>query len=94
MVWRLRVTGARLMAGGASVLCSMARWSSDVVLRHVAEAPLQGMCDAYRRGLSTSAFGKTAEEVLRQPEVVKSEALQDKRLIHCLQHEGRNAQGH
>ena len=65
----------------------MARWSSDVVLRYVAEAPSQGMSDAYRRGLSTSELGKTAEEVLRQLEVVKSEALQDKRLIHYLQHE-------
>ena len=64
----------------------MARWSSDVVLRYVAEALLQGMSDAYRRGLST-AVGETAEEVLRQLEVVKSEALQDKRLIHYLQHE-------
>ena len=86
----LRVTGARLMAGvGISVVLIqlMARWSSDVVLRHVAEALLQGMSDAYRRGLSTSALGKTAEEVLRQLEVVKSEALQGKRLIHYLQHE-------
>ena len=46
---------------------------------------MQGMSDTHRRGLSTSALGKTAEEVLRQLEVVKSEALQDKRLIYYLQ---------
>ena len=33
-----------------------------------------------------------SEEVLRQLEIVKSEALQDKRLIHYLQH-GRKVQG-
>ena len=65
----------------------MAKWSSDAVLRHVAEAPLQGMSDACRKGLSTAALGETAEEVLRQLEVVKSEALHDKRLIHYQQHE-------
>ena len=59
----------------------------DVVLRHVAKAPSHGMSDAYRRGFSPTALGKTAEEVLRQLEVVESEALQDKRLIHYLQHE-------
>ena len=91
----LRVTGARLMAGmGISVVLIqlMARWSSDVVLRYVAEAPLQGMSDAYRSGLSTSALGKTAEDVLRQLEVVKSEALQEAHPLFAAR--GRNAQGH
>ena len=86
----LRVTGARLMAGmGISIVLIqlMARWSSDAVLRYVAEAPLQGMSDAYRKGLSTSALGTSAEETSRQLEVVKSEAVQDKRLIHYLQQE-------
>ena len=86
----LRVTGARLMAGmGISIVLIqlMARWSSEAVLRYVAEAPLQGMSDAYRKGLSTSALGTSAEETSRQLEVVKSEAVQDKRLIHYLQQE-------
>ena len=86
----LRVTGARLMAGmGISIVLIqlMARWSSEAVLRYVAEAPLQGMSDAYRKGLSTSALGTSAEETSRQLEVVKSETAQDKRLIHYLQQE-------
>ena len=86
----LRVTGARLMAGmGISIVLIqlMARWSSEAVLRYVAEAPLQGMSNAYRKGLSTSALGTSAEETSRQLEVVKSETVQDKRLIHYLQQE-------
>ena len=86
----LRVTGARLMAGmGISIVLIqlMARWSSEAVLRYVAEAPLQGMSDAYRKGLSTSALGTSAEEMSRQLEVAKSEAVQDKWLIHYLQQE-------
>ena len=86
----LRVTGARLMAGmGISIVLIqlMARWSSEVVLRYVAEAPLQGMSGAYRKGLSTSALGMFSEEVSRQLEAFKSEAVQDKRLIHYLQQE-------
>ena len=62
----LRVTGARLTAGisiSVVLIQLMARWSSDVVLLHIAEAPLQGMSDAYREGLSTTALGETAEEV-------------------------------
>ena len=92
----LRVTGARLMAGmGISIVLIqlMARWSSGAVLRHAAEAPLQGMSDTYRKGLSTTALGETAEGVLRQLEVVKSEAAHDERLIHQLQHEVAMFQG-
>ena len=74
----LRVTG---------LVQLMARWSSDALLRYVAEAPLQGMSEAYRKGLSTTALGETAEDVLRQLEAVKSEASHDKRLIYYLQHE-------
>ena len=45
------------------------------------------MSGAFRRGLSTSTLGMSAEEVSRQLEVFKSEAVQDKRLIHYLQQE-------
>ena len=45
------------------------------------------MSDAYRNGLSLSALGTSAEETPRQLEVVKSETVQDKRLIHYLQQE-------
>ena len=86
----LRVTRARLLAGmgiGIGLIQLMARWLSEVVLRYVAEAPLQGMSGTYRRGLSTSALGMSAEEVLRQLVVFKLEAVQDKRLIHYLQQE-------
>ena len=85
----LRATDARLMAGtGISiVLIQLARWSSEAVLRYVAEALLQVMSDAYRNGLSISALGTSAEETSRQLEVVKSETVQDKRLIHYLQQE-------
>jgi len=47
----LRVTGARTLAAlGIDVLLIqlMARWSSDVVLRYVSEAPLAAITDAYR----------------------------------------------
>jgi len=47
----LRVTGARtLAASGVDVLLIqlMARWSSDVVLRYVSEAPLAAITDAFR----------------------------------------------
>ena len=45
------------------------------------------MSGAYRKGLSTSALGMSSEEVSRQLEDFKSEAVQDKRLIHYLQQE-------
>ena len=52
----LRVTGARTLAGlGVDIhlIQLMARWSSDVVLRYVAEAPLSSMTEAYRRGYAS-----------------------------------------
>ena len=52
----LRVTGARTLAGlGVDIhlIQLMARWSSDVVLRYVAEAPLSSITEAYRHGYAT-----------------------------------------
>ena len=69
--------------GISIVLIQLARWSSEAVLSYVAEV----MSDAYRNGLSLSALGTSAEKTLRQLEVVKSETVQDKRLIHYLQQE-------
>jgi hypothetical protein len=49
----LRVTGARTLASlgvDINLIKLMARWSSDVVLRYVSEAPLATITEAYRRG--------------------------------------------
>ncbi len=54
----LRVTGARTMAAfGIEVymIQLMARWSSDVVFRYVADAPLSRMTAAYRTGYTAQA---------------------------------------
>jgi hypothetical protein len=54
----LRVTGARTLAElGIEIFMIqlMARWSSDVVYRYVAEAPLSRMTAAYRRGYAAQA---------------------------------------
>ena len=54
----LRVTGARTLAAlGIDIVLIqlMARWSSDVVLRYVAEAPLATMSAAYRAGYAAKA---------------------------------------
>ena len=51
----LRVTGARHLASiglEISLIQLMARWSSDVVLRYVAEAPLEQISRAYVHGRS------------------------------------------
>ena len=56
----LRVTGARTLAAlGLSLplIQLMARWSSDVVLRYVSEAPLVNMTAAYRQGFAAKALG-------------------------------------
>ncbi len=47
----LRVTGVRTLAGlgiDLRLIQLMARWSSEVVLRYVADAPLAKMSEAYR----------------------------------------------
>ncbi len=58
MAYRARMTGPRTMVGlGIEIhlIQLMARWSSDVVYRYVAEAPLSRMTAAYRRGYASQA---------------------------------------
>ena len=58
---RLRVTGARTLAAlgvSLALIQLMARWSSDVVLRYVAEAPLATMTAAYRDGFAAKSLGE------------------------------------
>ena len=55
----LRVTGARTLAAlgvSLALIQLMARWSSDVVLRYVAQAPLATMTAAYRDGFAAKAL--------------------------------------
>ena len=80
-----RVTGARLVVGmGISiVLIQLARWSSEAGLSYVAEV----ISDAYRKELFSSFGYISAEETLRQLEVVKLETVQNKRLFHYLHQE-------
>ena len=57
----LRVTGARTLAAlgvSLALIQLMARWSSDVVLRYVAEAPLATMTAAYRDGFAAKSLGE------------------------------------
>ena len=57
----LRVTGARTLAAlgvNLALIQLMARWSSDVVLRYVAEAPLVTMTAAYREGFASKVLGE------------------------------------
>ena len=86
-VFALPVHGWWLVWASVSCFIQLARWSSEAVLSYVAEPLLQVMSDAYRNGLSLSALGTSAEETPRQLEVVKSETVQDKRLIRYLQQE-------
>jgi hypothetical protein len=77
----LRVTGARTLAALGVDLVRiqlMARWSSDVVLRYVAEAPLATMTAAYRAGVAAQSLREIcAAEV--QPQVARVPAVQPAR---------------
>jgi len=63
----LRVTGARRLARLAiptAVIMLMARWSSQVVLRYIRDAPLRGLTQEYRR--RANPLGNTATYTLEK----------------------------
>ena len=66
----LRVTGARTLAALGVDLVRiqlMARWSSDVVLRYVAEAPLATMTAAYRAGVAAQSVREMSAAEVQSP---------------------------
>ena len=65
-----RVTGARTLAALGVDLVRiqlMARWSSDVVLRYVAEAPLATMTAAYRAGFAAQSVREMSAAEVQSP---------------------------
>ena len=70
----LRVTGARTLAGmgiDLMLIQLMARWSSDVVLRYVAEAPLAKLSDTYRGEPAVQVLGTSLHELTAQLQAVQ-----------------------
>ena len=81
----MRVTGARWLASRGVALLTiqvLARWSSDVVLRYVAETPLQSLTAEFKRaamsfnlGSMQSARGPQLEDVSRRLNLSESQVV-------------------
>ena len=86
----LRVSGARTLAGmgiDLVLIQLMARWSSDVVLRYVADAPLTKISAAYRAGSAVVPLGSDLQELSAQLQVAQRCSASDARSIEYLQEE-------
>ena len=84
------MTGAWHLAGmGVSIalIQLMARWSSDVVLRYVAESPLRGLSDVVRRGAAAAPLGHTVQELAAQVDSLTEGAVEDRRMMVYLREE-------
>ena len=86
----LRVTGARSLAGmgiDLMLIQLMARWSSNVVLRYVSEAPLQRMSDTYRCKSAAQVLGTSIGELRSQLLALQASAAADARTVQYLHDE-------
>jgi len=91
----LRVTGTRTLASmGIDVLLIqlMARWSSDVVLRYVSEAPLAAITDVFRGRARTGAnrlqhLGDDPADLADQRRAAKASPVADPRTVGYLAEE-------
>ena len=66
------------MSGSMVLIQLMARWSSDVVLRYVAEAPLECLSEAYRKSASQVQAARSADDVLQQIATFRGDMAADK----------------
>jgi hypothetical protein len=86
----LRVTGARMLAGmgiDLMLIQLMARWSSNVVLRYVAEAPLEKLSASYRGKFAAQALGSGLHELTAQLQAVQQCTASDARSVQYLKDE-------
>ena len=86
----LRVLGAQYLAGrGIDIVLIqlMARWSSDVVLRYVADAPLVRIADAFKGGNSGSVLAKTVGDLVSQLAELRDCVLENKLKVQYLTEE-------
>ncbi len=65
----------------------LARWSSDVVPRYVAEAPLAKLSDTYRGKLAVQVLGTNLHELAAQLQAVQQCSASDARSVLYLKDE-------
>ena len=86
----LRVTGARTLASmGIDLMLVqlMPRWSSNVVWRYVAEAPLEKLSAAYRAEFAAQVLGTGLHELTAQLQAVQQCTASDTRSVQYLKDE-------